>query len=192
MFRLDMVCCCLVMVYILSTMGFTLILRALLEATDLWLTWQGQLLRKRRQSSWLLLYSKWVGLFYVRLGGGFKSVLMFISIWAWYAAWLIFLNWVVQPPPRKLVDWYHQRKIGFHDNGFCFRTPTSGCKSTSTLRWLEAKSCELYQSNLHGWSNRFHQFFRAYKKFLYLFKQICFFKPPTPKKRVVVWQWEYS
>ena len=108
---------------------------------------------------WLLLIFKMSGLCYVRLGGGFKSVLMFISIWAWYATcWLICFNWVVQPPPRKLVGWYHQRKIGFHDNDFCFRTPTSGCKSGWTLCWLEAKSCELYQCNLHGWSVYwFHQ-----------------------------------
>lgn len=41
----------------------------------------------------------------------FQKCFNVFSIWAWYATcWLIFLNWVVQPPPRKLVGWYHQRK----------------------------------------------------------------------------------
>ena len=146
------VCCCLVIV---STVGFTFILRARLEAMDLWLTWQGQLLRKRRQSSWLLLYSKWVGLFYVRLGGGFKGVSMFMYFYLGMICYVLtdIFNWVVQPPSRKLVGWYHQEKR-FHEINCCWRTILP-VKLQVFLDLVLAWSEELYQCNPHAFSSTF-------------------------------------
>ena len=125
--------------------------------------------------SWLLLYSKWVGLFYVRLGGGFKSVFNVIIISYYFYLGLGIICYMLtdifqlggSTTTSKTSGLIPPTKIGFYTNDFCFRTPTSGCKSTWTLRWLEAKSCELYQCNLHGWS-------------VYWF-HLIFFRLPTSK-----------